>query len=133
MNLLSGPIGRSRRMEREENAKLEEKKRELSRQIELSWRFGQLRGKLGDFEKDKIWKAHEDAKRQEEVERQLSTISEEGGAENSSENMGRRAFRAVLEMVGIREISHGNLRLTQKKRCYGTMNWEGAITSLWAI
>ena len=92
MNLLSRPIGRSRRMERGEceAGRKEERERELSRRIEVSCRFEQLRGLLNDFEKDKIWEANEDAQRKEEVGRQLPTILEEGGAENSSETGGEK-------------------------------------------
>ena len=80
---------------KESNAKLGEKKQELSRKIELSLWFGELWGKLNDFEEDKICAANEESKRKEEVGKQLPAIFDEE-TENSLES----GFRAVWEMVG---------------------------------
>ena len=66
-NIPFGPMGRYGRME-EANAKLEEKKRELSRQIELSLGFGELREKLDNSEEDKIWGAHAEERRHGKLE-----------------------------------------------------------------
>ena len=54
---------------KEANAKLGEKRRELSRQIDLSWGFEELGEKLNQFEEAKIWKATEDAKGVETITR----------------------------------------------------------------
>ena len=82
MNFLSRPIlgvfvGVGGEEWKEANAKLEDKKQQLSNQIELRWGFEAIRGKLNDFEERKIWRTYEEAERQEEVYRQLHTISEE--------------------------------------------------------
>ena len=50
---------------------------------------------MGDFEDDKIWRANGEAKRKEEVGKQLPAIFDEE-TENSLES----GFRAVWEMVG---------------------------------
>ena len=50
---------------KEANAKLEEKKRELSRQVELSSGFGELREKLNNSEEDKIFETNEETRRRE--------------------------------------------------------------------
>ena len=63
---------------KEAKINLEEKKQELSRQIELSMGFGELGGILNNSEEDKIWKANGETRRQESVGNQLPTIEEEG-------------------------------------------------------
>ena len=50
---------------KEAKINLEEKKRELSRQIELSLRFGELGEILNNSELAKIWKAYEETRRVE--------------------------------------------------------------------
>ena len=112
MNLLPWHIG-GRKMGRSEceTGRKEERINQTDR-IELA--FWTTKRNLNNSEKDKIWRDNEDAQRKEEVGRKLPTISEEGGAGNSSEYQGV-AFRAVLEMVGVGEISQRNRRLTQKK------------------
>ena len=49
----------------EANRNLEEKKQELSRQIELSLWLGGLREILNNFEEDKIWNANKETSRME--------------------------------------------------------------------
>ena len=56
--------------------------------------------KLGDFEKDKIRKANEEAERQEEAA-ELPTIPEEG----KPKIVQKRGFRIVLVMMGVSAIS----------------------------
>ena len=53
---------------KEAHEKLEEKKQELSRQIDLSWGFGELGGKLVDFEEDKIWTSNGGEERREKLQ-----------------------------------------------------------------
>ena len=83
--------------------------------------MGELRGHLGDFDDNKIWKAHGEAKRQEEVDRQLPTILEEAETVSSFETHGGggggRSIRAVFEMMGIVSIFQDSGKLTRKKRC----------------
>ena len=57
---------------------LEEKMEELSKQIELSFGFEELRTILNNFEEDKMWKANQELIRQDSVESQLHTIQEGG-------------------------------------------------------
>ena len=103
----------------EANAKLEEKKRELSRQIELSLGFGELGGKLNNFEEDKIWTANGETRRRESVGNQLPTIREE--EEND--------FGAVIS----RDFGNGGdqrtlpekRRPSLMKRRWGILRWDG--------
>ena len=61
---------------------LDEKQEELSKTIELSCGFEELRTMLNDFEEeDKIWGGNQELIRKESVESQLSTIRE---SENDS-------------------------------------------------
>ena len=53
------------------------KENELSKQIDLSCGFGELRRNLEDFEEMEKWKANEEIERQEEIENQPPTIQEE--------------------------------------------------------
>ena len=73
---------------------LEEKKKELNNQIELSCGFGELRTILNDFEVGKNWKMNKEIERQEEVGNQLSTIQEEWGNES------RTAISEILDNDG---------------------------------
>ena len=58
---------------------LEEKKEELSNQIELSFGFDELRTILNNFEEDKMRKANQELIRRGSVGSQLPTVREEGG------------------------------------------------------
>ena len=94
---------------KEANAKLEEKKRELSRQSELSLRFGELGEKLNNFEEDKIW---QEIKKQE-GEKLLGI--------NYPQFKKMISGRRYLEILGTTRISsrfHDNWRPTLMKRCW---------------
>ena len=58
---------------------MEEKKDELSNQIELSLGFGELGEILNNFEEDKIWKENKESIMRESVGGQLHAIQEGGG------------------------------------------------------
>ena len=60
---------------------MEEKKKELSSQIELTLGFGELGEKLNAQEEDKFWRASGEDNRQESVERIHPVILEEGRPE----------------------------------------------------
>ena len=62
---------------KEAKSNLVEKKKELSRQIELSLSFVELGEILNNSEGDKIWKENEEVRRRESVANQLPTIAEE--------------------------------------------------------
>ena len=115
---------------KESDAKLEDKRQELSRQIELSLGFGELGRKLNNSEEDKIWTENEETRRRGNVENQLPAIL--GGKKKMKMLSGRR-FRKVSGKMGIGPHFQNNRRLTLTKRRRGMLSREGARMSSWAI
>ena len=62
---------------------------ELSRQIELSLGFGELRETLNNFEEGKIWKANGETRWRESVGNQLHAIREEDSRNDSGAAISR--------------------------------------------
>ena len=118
---------------KEANAKLEEKKQELSRQIELSLRLGSWGGEWSNFEAYKIWISYGETRRRVNVENKLPTILAEG--ENGddfgtavSKDFGNGGDRITLPEQQETNIDEKALRNVELVVCVG-----GPEMPLWAI
>ena len=99
---------------------LEEKTEELSKKIELSLVFEELRAILDNFEEDKMRHANQELVRRESVESLLRTIHEE------FENDSRAMISEDLGNGGARFHFWNSKTPTLKLRCWSMLNREGA-------
>ena len=71
---------------KEATQKAHDMREDLRVQFELKNSYGELRNQLEEWEEDKQWKAREESKRREDVERNLPTILD-GGENDDFENL----------------------------------------------